>query len=119
MDDVSYVRREYASLDRLEMRRLDRTGWLRFDELDDEQTLLRAIAEVRPERILDVGCGGGRIPSTYTAQHVVCVDQSDAAVEAAREQGLEATVSDAQSPMHSLRCTVTALPGRELRRRHV
>jgi SAM-dependent methyltransferase len=97
MDDLSYVRREYESLDRLEMRRLDRTGWLRFDELDEEQTLLRAIAEVRPLRVLDVGCGAGRIPSVYTAPRVVCVDQSEAAVEAARERGLEAVVADAQS----------------------
>jgi len=97
VDDVSYVRREYASLDRLEMRRLDRTAWLRFDELDEEQTLLAAIAEVRPRRILDVGCGGARVASTYTAPEVVCVDQSEAAVVAARERGLEAHVADAQA----------------------
>jgi SAM-dependent methyltransferase len=101
MDDASNVRREYTSLDRLEMRRLDRTGWLRFDELDEEQTLLHAIAQVRPLWILDVGCGDGRIPSVYTARHVVCVDQSEAAVAAARERGLPAVVADAQSlPFH-------------------
>jgi SAM-dependent methyltransferase len=97
VDDHDYVRREYASLERLEMRRLDRTGWLRFDELDEEQTLLAAIAETRPHRVLDVGCGGARIPSTYAAPRVVCVDQSEAAVAAARARGLEALVADAQA----------------------
>ena len=46
VDDDAYVAREYASLDRLQLRRLDRTGWLRFDDLDEEQTLLAALAEV-------------------------------------------------------------------------
>lgn len=93
-----YVAREYASLDRLRMRRLDRTGWLRFDELDEHQTLLAAIAEVRPTSILDVGCGDGAIPSTYTAPEVVCVDGSEAPVEAARARGLDVHLADAQSP---------------------
>lgn len=56
LDDPAFLAREYGSLDRLAMRRLDRTGWLRFDELDEEQTLMRAVAEVRPRAVLDVGC---------------------------------------------------------------
>lgn len=97
LDDAAYVAREYASLDRLRMRRLDRTGWLRFDELDEEQTLLAAVAEARPERVLDVGCGDGRIPSLYAAPQVVCVDSSDASVAAARARGLDARIADAQA----------------------
>lgn len=96
VDDPELVGREYASLDRLALRRLDRTGWLRFDDLDEEQTLLRAIAEVRPARVLDVGCGDGRLPSIYTAPEVVVVDSSPAAVEAAAARGLDAQVADAR-----------------------
>lgn len=96
VDDPELVAREYATLDRLAMRRLDRTGWLRFDELDEEQTLLSAIAEVHPTRVLDVGCGDGRIPSTYAAPEVVVVDSSPAAVELAAARGLDAQVADAQ-----------------------
>jgi SAM-dependent methyltransferase len=96
LDDSACVSREYSSLDRLRMRRLDRTGWLRFDELDDEQTLLAAVAAVRPRRVLDVGCGDGRIPSLYAAPEVVCVDSSPAAVAAARERGLDAREADAR-----------------------
>ncbi|HST16137.1 MAG TPA: class I SAM-dependent methyltransferase [Gaiellaceae bacterium] len=94
MDDDDDVAREYASLDRLQLRRLDRTGWLRFDDLDEEQTLLAALAEVSPRRVLDVGCGDGRIPRLYTAPEVVCVDRSQAAVAAARARGLDARPAD-------------------------
>jgi SAM-dependent methyltransferase len=96
LEDPTYVAREYATLDRLAMRRLDRTGWLRYDELDEEQTLLTALAEARPRRILDVGCGDGRIPSTYAGADVVCVDSSEAAVAAARGRGLEVVQADAR-----------------------
>jgi SAM-dependent methyltransferase len=94
VDDDAYVAREYASLDRLQLRRLDRTGWLRFDDLDEEQTLLAALAEVAPRRVLDVGCGDGRIPRQYASPEVVCVDRSEAAVAAARDRGLDARLGD-------------------------
>jgi SAM-dependent methyltransferase len=96
LHDTAYVSREYSSLDRLLMRRLDRTGWLRFDELDEEQTLLAAVAAVRPRRVLDVGCGDGRVPSLYAAPEVVCVDSSPVAVAAARGRGLDARQADAR-----------------------
>jgi SAM-dependent methyltransferase len=95
LTDPGLVAREYATLERLALRRLDRTGWLRFDELDEEQALLAAVAEVHPARILDVGCGDGRIPSMYTAPEVVCVDSSPAAVEAAAARGLDVQLGDA------------------------
>jgi SAM-dependent methyltransferase len=96
IDDADIVIREYESLDRLAMRRLDRTGWLRFDDLDEEQTLIRAVAEVHPTRVLDVGCGDGRLASLFAAPEVVCVDSSPAAVEAATARGLDAQLADAR-----------------------
>lgn len=86
--DPDVVANEYASLDRLSNRRLDRTGWLRG--VEEIGVLLGAIAEVRPKRILDAGCGSGEWAALLTAPEVVCVDQSEAAVEAARARGLEA-----------------------------
>lgn len=94
IDDPNLVRREYATLDRLQLRRLDVTGWIRgLDEFDD---LLQAVAEVRPRRVLDAGSGHGDYAAVIAAPEVVCVDQSEAAVEAARARGLEAHVADLQ-----------------------
>jgi SAM-dependent methyltransferase len=94
--DPGLVAREYASLERLRMRRVDRTGWIRFDDLNEEQILQTAVAEVRPARVLDVGCGSGRLAATLAVQEVVCVDSSPAAVAAAGRRGLAAEVADAQ-----------------------
>jgi SAM-dependent methyltransferase len=95
-NEPALVAREYATLDRLALRRLDRTGWLRFDELDEEQTLLAAIAEVHPTRVLDVGCGDGRIPALYTSPEVVVVDSSADAIDRAVARGLDAQLADAR-----------------------
>lgn len=95
LSDPEVVGREYATLERLAMRRLDGTGWLRFDGPDEEQTLLAALAQARPARVLDVGCGDGRLVSLYAAPEVVCVDSSAAAVEATAARGLDARLADA------------------------
>ena len=97
IDDPQLVRREYASLDRFQRRRIDVTGWLRFGGDDEWTVLLRAIAEVRPSRVLAVGAGDGTIASMVAAPEVVCVDQSEAAVEAARARGLDARLADVQA----------------------
>ena len=94
VNDPDLVAREYSSLDRFAMRRLDRSGWLRGSE--PIPTLLNAVAEVRPERVLDAGCGDGALASLVTARSVVCVDQSPAAVAAASARGLEASRADVQ-----------------------
>jgi SAM-dependent methyltransferase len=94
IDEPGVVEREYSSLDRYRRRRIDVTGWLCFTDDDEWAVLLRAIAEVRPHRVLDAGCGDGTLSSLVAAPVVVCVDQSPAAVEAARARGLDARVAD-------------------------
>lgn len=94
INDAEVVRREYGSLDRLRRRRIDVTGWLRFGDDDEWSVLLRAIAEVRPSRVLDAGAGDGTLASMVAAPEVLCIDQSEAAVEAARARGLDARVAD-------------------------
>jgi len=92
LSDPELVRREYETVDRLAVRRLDRTGWLRgFDEVF---VLLRAVAEVRPRRVLDAGCGSGDWATLIAAPEVFGVDSSEAAVAAARVRGVEAVVGD-------------------------
>jgi SAM-dependent methyltransferase len=94
MNDPALVARKCSSLDRVTIRRLDRSGW--FRGLEPIPTLLAAVGEARPERILDAGCGDGALAALLTAPKVVCVDQSPAAVEAARARGLEAFQADIQ-----------------------
>jgi SAM-dependent methyltransferase len=91
LSDPELVRREYATLDRLAARRLDRTGWL--SGLEEVFVLLRAVAEVRPRRVLDAGCGSGDWATLIAAPEVVGVDSSTAAVKAARERGIDALVA--------------------------
>jgi len=94
IDDPAYVAREYAALERVAMRRLDRTGWLRFGGDDALFVLLRAIVEVHPTRLLDAACGDGWITSMISVPEVVGVDASAIAVEAARSRGLDAREAD-------------------------
>ena len=95
LSDRDLVAREYATIDRLAMRRLDRTAWLGGDE--PWLVALAAIAEVRPARVLDAGCGSGDFAALLTAPDVRCVDLSPAAVDAARANGLRAEVADIQN----------------------
>lgn len=94
-NDPDLVAREYKTVDRLARRRLDRTAWLHGE---DEAWLLalQAIAEARPQRALDAGCGTGEFAALIAAPEVVCIDLSPAAVEAARSRALEARVADIQ-----------------------
>jgi SAM-dependent methyltransferase len=96
LDDPDLVAKEYATIDRLAMRRLDRTGWLGGGD-DPWLVVLAAIAEVRPRRVLDAGCGSGDFAAILTAPDVRCVDISPAAVDAARAKGLRAEVADIQN----------------------
>jgi SAM-dependent methyltransferase len=92
IDNRDLVRREYASLERLAQRRLDVTGWVRG--LDQYDVFLEALAQVRPRRVLDAGAGRGDYAAVLPVPEVVCVDQSEAAVAAARARGLDAHVAD-------------------------
>ena len=94
LDDPRLVTREYRTLDRVRLRRLDCTGWLR--NVLELETALGAIAEARPTRVLDAGCGTAELARLIAAPEVVCVDVSPAAVEAARTVGLDARVADIQ-----------------------
>ena len=96
LSDRDLVAKEYATIDRLGMRRLDRTAWL-GGESEPWLLTLAAIAEVRPTRILDAGCGSGDFAAMLTAPDVRYVDLSPAAVDAARARGLRAEVADIQN----------------------
>lgn len=102
VDEVELVRIEYAREDGLRARR-SVYGDATVNDLT--QTVLGAIGEVSPERVLEVGCGWGdfavRVRDELGAE-IVAIDLSPRMVELAREQGLDALVAD-----------VVALPFRE------
>jgi SAM-dependent methyltransferase len=93
LNDLEMVAREYSTTERLAARRLDRTAWLHGED-EPWRLALRLVAEARPRRVLDAGCGDAELAALIAAPEVVCVDASPAAVDAARRRGLRAEVSE-------------------------
>ena len=96
MRDPRHVRTQYASETNLASRAslyADTTGPYAGDVAFD------AVAEVAPQRLLDVGCGtgwfGARVQSELGVA-VNAVDQSERMVELAREAGVDAEAADVQ-----------------------
>jgi SAM-dependent methyltransferase len=95
LDDPKLVRDEYATDAGL----AGRIAGHRYGEGPDarEQTF-RAVAEVRPGRVLEVGCGQGWLSERIQSElgcDVVAVDQSETMVELTRARGVRAQVADA------------------------
>ena len=96
MRDPKHVRKQYASEEGLAARASlydETTGPFAGDVAFD------AVAEIRPQRFLEVGCGTGwfarRVQRELGAE-VVAVDQSPRMVELARAEGVDARVADVQ-----------------------
>lgn len=96
IDDPGFVAREYATMDRFARRRLDVTGWIR-EIAEPIDTMLIALREARPRRVLDAGCGTGELGALLVGCDVVGVDVSPAAVEEARRRGIDARIGDVQA----------------------
>jgi SAM-dependent methyltransferase len=97
LDNPLLVRWEFASEERLAKRNEISRRLARGEH--PEESAFRAVAEVRPRRVLDVGCGTGelavRIKQELGAE-VVAVDISPRMVELTKEQGVEALVADVE-----------------------
>jgi SAM-dependent methyltransferase len=97
LNDPELVRRQYASEDGLAVRR---DFQLRFRQGPDAfDTAFVAVAEARPRRVLEVGCGMGNFAERVardTSAEVVATDLSPRMVEVACERGLDARVADVQ-----------------------
>ena len=91
MNEAAMLEREYATADRLEARRQNVTGWVRGVEAWAEA--LAAVAEARPHRVLDAGCGDGLFARAIAAPTVVGVDNAPAMVERARSRGVDARLA--------------------------
>jgi SAM-dependent methyltransferase len=95
LDNPLLVQWEYASEERLAKRNAI-TRELIVGESPEEHAY-RAVAEGRPRRVLDVGCGCGELASRVVSElgaDVAAVDISPRMVELARERGVDARVAD-------------------------
>jgi SAM-dependent methyltransferase len=96
LDDPQLVRDEYATDAGL----AGRIAAYRFAEGPDaREETFRAVAEARPRRVLEVGCGQGWLAERIQQEldcDVVAVDQSEHMVELTRARGVRAEVADAQ-----------------------
>jgi SAM-dependent methyltransferase len=97
LDDPSLVREQYADETRLATRK-------RAHELgegpDAREIVFAAVRDVRPSRILEVGCGEGELAERMLRElhaEVIAVDQSERMVELAGARGVDARVGDVQS----------------------
>ncbi|HEX6762697.1 MAG TPA: class I SAM-dependent methyltransferase [Gaiellaceae bacterium] len=99
LDDPALVASEYADEARLRRRASAYTGGA-TGAADARLDLVAAVAEVRPGRVLEVGCGWGELAAWIareTGADVAAVDLSPRMVELARERGVGASVADVQN----------------------
>lgn len=97
LDNPLLVRWEYASEERLAKRNEIQRSLSQGRNVEDD--VFDAVAEVRPTRLLDVGCGLGEIGERIQRElgaHVCAVDTSPRMVELAQARGLDAQVADAE-----------------------
>ena len=97
LNDPEVVRREYASEERLATRR---RLWDSADGPDPWALVLAAVAELKPRRVLEVGCGPGEFAERLSRElgcEVIAVDSSPRMVELARARGVDARLGDVQA----------------------
>jgi len=96
LDEPELVRREYETDAGL----AGRLAAYRFAEgPDPREAAFQAVAEARPRRVLEVGCGQGAMAERIARElssEVVALDQSEHMVSLTRARGVHAVVGDAQ-----------------------
>jgi ubiquinone/menaquinone biosynthesis C-methylase UbiE len=95
IDDPEAVARQYATEAKLEARR---SLYADSEGPDPREIVFAAVAEARPQRVLEVGGGPGELSARIRSElgcEVVMVDISPRMVELARERGVNAVVGDA------------------------
>jgi SAM-dependent methyltransferase len=98
LDSSLLVQWEYASEERLAQRN---AAYRRLIEgTNAEDVAFEAVAEVRPARVLEVGCGTGEFAervATELGARVVAIDLSRRMVELTAARGIDARVADVQA----------------------
>jgi ubiquinone/menaquinone biosynthesis C-methylase UbiE len=111
-NDPRFVDRQYATAERLQARRAvwgpDESG------LTPQDVAVAAVADVRPGRVLEVGCGTGELAQRMSREleaEVVALDRSPALVEQTTPRGVTALLGDVQElpfPSAGFDCAVAA-----------
>src|SRR4051794_9834766 len=97
LDNPLLVRWEYASEERLAKRNAVLRSLSQGPSPED--AAFDAVAELKPKRILDVGCGLGELGERFAKElgaEVCAVDTSPRMVELARARGVDAQLADAE-----------------------
>jgi SAM-dependent methyltransferase len=97
LNDPSLVRVEYATDERFRRRSL--YEWAVYEGPDPREHALLAVLEVRPQRLLDAGCGTGEFAeraARVLGCEAVGVDQSERMVDRTRGRGVEAVVASVE-----------------------
>jgi SAM-dependent methyltransferase len=96
LNDPEIVRREYADESRFAVRA---SAWDTATGPDARHMAFDAVAEVAPDRVLEVGSGRGELAERIKDElgaEVIAVDQSERMVELTRARGVDARVGDVQ-----------------------
>lgn len=97
LDDPALVAGEYSDDARLRRRAHAYTG--ASTARDAREPLVEAVIEVKPGRVLEVGCGWGELAEWIardSGAEVVATDLSPHMVELTRSRGIDAQVADVQ-----------------------
>jgi SAM-dependent methyltransferase len=111
LNDPALVRAEYEDETRLAARQAAHRSAEGPNALE---MVFAAVAEVKPARVLDAGCGQGELAERIAFElgsEVVGVDQSARMVELSRARGVDARIGDVQAlafPDESFDCVVAA-----------
>jgi ubiquinone/menaquinone biosynthesis C-methylase UbiE len=96
LDDEAHVREQYETEERLRARK---AAYANAEGDDPRELAFEAIADARPNRVLEVGGGEGELAARIVGElgaEVAAVDQSRRMVEIQRSRGIDARVGDVQ-----------------------
>ncbi|TML85140.1 MAG: class I SAM-dependent methyltransferase [Actinobacteria bacterium] len=97
IDEAGFVRAQYESEDNLRARK---AAYVNAEGDDPREFAFEAVAEVAPQRVLEVGGGEGELAKRIRGElgaEVIAMDQSERMVEIQRSKGIDARVGDVQT----------------------
>jgi ubiquinone/menaquinone biosynthesis C-methylase UbiE len=96
INEAEFVREQYETEERLRVRK---STYANVEGDDPRELAFEAIAEARPQRVLEVGGGEGELAERVLNElgaELVAIDQSERMVEIQRSKGIDASIGDVQ-----------------------